>query len=341
MKSKTLLPAGKSLHGMLATHYTRLRSLIHDLRESRFSGYLKLEFWEYEGYLIFDTGNIVQSYERDGEKLNSGVKALLNIEKRFLERDGSISTYVVDGEFVPFLFGKFENTVIKETENLNKKELLDFINESKHTLDLGFIDVVYGQNRLWASFYLMNGQVVAVASKNNEGKERFEKGKGELYNKILQMAGTIENKVSLKSCGALKSYEENQNIHQILDLIDLSGFVLTLIKRLLTLLDPVSKEMPAEEFFADLWSECCDETGIKSVTYKNGQFFGLEKTTLSDFGYLFSKVLKKLKPAFDKMTSDYSFMDQIVNSYTLKNAELLSNSNLLDNILYYRQIKVK
>jgi len=341
MKSKTLLPAGKSLHGMLATHYTRLRSLIHDLRESRFSGYLKLEFWEYEGFLIFDTGNIVQSYERDGDSLKSGVKALLNIEKRFLERDGSISTFAVDGEFVPFLFGKFENTVIKETDNLSKNEFLDFINESKLSIDLGFIDVVFGQNRMWASIYLLNGQVVASASKNNEGRERFEKGKGELYNRILKMAGTIENKISLKSCGALKSYEENQNFHQILDLIDLSAFVLTLIKRLLTLLEPVSKKKPAEDLFAEIWTECCDETGIKSVKYKNGQFFGLEKTTLSDFGYLFSKVLKKLKPSFDEMTSNYSFMDQIVNSYTLKNADLLSNANLLDNILYYRQIKVK
>ena len=59
MKVKTLLPAGKSLHGMLATHYTRLKALIRDLEESRFSGYLKVEFWEYEGYLIFDTGIVV------------------------------------------------------------------------------------------------------------------------------------------------------------------------------------------------------------------------------------------------------------------------------------------
>lgn len=341
MKVKTLLPAGKPLHGMLATHYTRPRSLIHDLKESRFSGYLKLEFWEYEGYLIFDTGNIVQGYERDHHKLNSGRKALLNIEKRFLEKDGTISSYAVDGEFVPFLFGKFESKELKSIENLNRSELQDFINESKLDVDLGFIDVVFGEDRMWASFYLLNGQVVAVATKNSEGKERFEKGRSELFNKVLQMAGTIANKISLKSCGALKSYEENQNFNQILDLLDLAGFVLFLIKRIIAFMDLVSKDIPGDQYFTQLWQQCSNETGIKSVSYKNGQFTGLEKTTLSDFGYLFSKVLKILKPTFDEMSSGISFMDQIIKSYSSKNEDLLANPELLDHILYYRQIKLK
>jgi hypothetical protein len=341
MKIKTLLPAGKSLHGALATHYTQLGRLIHDLRESRFSGYLKLEFWEYEGYLIFDTGNMVQSYERNKNKLNSGITAFLSIQKRFREKDGLISTFVVDAEFVPFLFGKFENKEIKEENNLKTKPLQSLIDDAKMSIDLGFIDIVFGANRMWASLYLMNGQVVAVASKNDEGKERFEKGKSELYNRILRLADTIENKVSIKSCGALKSYEENQNFNQILELVDLSDFVLTLIKRLETFLNPLLTNETADDLFTRLWTECSSETGIKSVKFLKGQFTGLEKTTLPDFGYLFSKVLKKLKPIFDDLTKKYSFMDQIVNSYTLKNSEFLSNPDLISNILYYKNIKIK
>jgi len=341
MKVKTLLPAGKSLHGMLATHYTRLKSLIRDLEESRFSGYLKLEFWEYEGYLIFDTGIVVQGYERDHEALNSGVKALLNIEKKFEERDGSISTYVVDSEFVPFLFGKFENTIVTEMANINKEDLIALIEDAKESLELGFIDIVYGQNRMWASMYLMNGKVVAVASKNSEGRERFEKDKKELYNKVVQMAGTIENKVSLKRCGALKSYEENQNFHQIFDLIDLSEFALLLINRLMSFMEATPSDITPDKYISELWKLCCNETGIKSVEFENGQFVGLENTTLTDFGFLISKVLEKLKPVFDDMTKKYSFMDQIVNSYKNKNTDFLSNPGLLKNIHYFRSLKLK
>jgi hypothetical protein len=291
MKVKTLLPAGKSLHGMLATHYTRLKSLIHDLEESRFSGYLKLEFWEYEGYLIFDTGIVVQGYERDHDVLNSGVKALLNIEKKFQEKDGSISTYTVDSEFVPFLFGKFENTIVTELASINKEDLVAFIDDARESLELGFIDIVFGQNRMWASLYLMNGKVVAVATKNSEGRERFEKGKSELYDKVIQMAGTIENKVSLKKCGALKSYEDNQNFHQIFDLIDLSDFALLLLKRLMSFMEAAPSDISPEKYISELWKLCCNETGIKTVEFEQGQFIGLEKTTLTDFGYLISKVL--------------------------------------------------
>ena len=341
MNVKTLLPAGKSLHGMLATHYTRLKSLIRDLEESRFSGYLKVEFWEYEGYLIFDTGIVVQGYERDDMQLNSGIKALFNIEKKFQERDGSISTYVVDSEFVPFLFGKFENTIVTELANINKEDLIAFIDDARSSLELGFMDIVYGQNRMWASLYLMNGKVVAVASKNSEGKERFEKGKAELYDKVIQMAGTIENKVSLKKCGALKSYEENQNFHQIFDLVDLSDFALSLMKRLMSFMDAAPTDVSADKYFAELWKICCNETGIKSVEFEKGQFIGLENTTLSDFGYLISKVFEKLKPVFDDVTKEYSFMDQIVNNYKNKNTEFLSNPGLLKNIHYFKSLKLK
>ena len=340
MKVKTLLPAGKSLHGMLATHYTRLKSLIHDLEESRFSGYLKLEFWEYEGYLIFDTGIVVQGYERDHEVLNSGVKALLNIEKKFQEKDGSISTYTVDSEFVPFLFGKFENTIVTELANINKEDLIAFIDDARESLEMGFIDIVFGQNRMWASLYLMNGKVVAAASKNSEGRERFEKGKAELYDKVIQMAGTIENIVSLKKCGALKSYEDSQNFHQIFDLIDLSDFAMLLIKRLMSFMEAAPSDISPEKYISELWRLCCNETGIKTVEFENRQFVGLENTTLTDFGYLISKVLEKLKPVFDDMTNKYSFMDQIIFTYK-RNTEFLSNPGLLKNIHYFKSLKIK
>lgn len=340
MKVKTLLPAGKSLHGMLATHYTRLKSLIHDLEESRFSGYLKLEFWEYEGYLIFDTGIVVQGYERDHDVLNSGVKALLNIEKKFQEKDGSISTYTIDSEFVPFLFGKFENTIVTELANINKEDLIAFIDDAKESLELGFMDIVFGQNHMWASLYLMNGKVVAVATKNSEGRERFEKGKSGLYEKVIQMAGTIENKVSLKKCGALKSYEDNQNFHQIFDLIDLSDFALLLLKRLMSFMEAAPSDISPDKYIPELWKLCCNETGIKTVEFENGQFIGLENTTLTDFGYLISKVLEKLKPVFDDMTNKYSFMDQIIYSYK-RNTEFLSNPGLLKSIHYFKSLKIK
>jgi hypothetical protein len=340
MKVKTLLPAGKSLHGMLATHYTKLKSLIHDLEESRFSGYLKLEFWEYEGYLIFDTGIVVQGYERDHEVLNSGVKALLNIEKKFQEKDGSISTYTVDSEFVPFLFGKFENTIVTELANINKEDLIAFIDDARESLEMGFIDIVFGQNRMWASLYLMSGKIAAVATKNSEGKERFEKGKAELYNKVIQMAGTIENKVSLKKCGALKSYEDNQNFHQIFELIDLSDFAMLVIKRLMSFMEAAPSDISPQKYISELWKLCCNETGIKTVEFENGQFVGLENTTLTDFGYLISKVLEKLKPVFDDMTNKYSFMDQIIFSYK-RNTEFLSNPGLLTNIHYFKGLKIK
>ncbi|MBN1408347.1 MAG: hypothetical protein JW956_11190 [Calditrichaceae bacterium] len=340
MKVKTLLPAGKSLHGMLATHYTKLKSLIHDLEESRFSGYLKLEFWEYEGYLIFDTGIVVQGYERDHEVLNSGVKALLNIEKKFQEKDGSISTYTVDSEFVPFLFGKFENTIVTELANINQEDLIAFIDDARESLEMGFIDIVFGQNRMWASIYLMNSKVAAVATKNSEGKERFEKGKSLLYDKVIKMAGTIENKVSLKKCGALKSYEDSQNFHQIFDLIDLSDFAMLVIKRLMSFMEAAPSDISPQTYISELWKLCCNETGIKTVEFENSQFIGLENTTLTDFGYLISKVLEKLKPVFDDMTKKYSFMDQIIYSYK-KNKEFLSNPGLLTNIHYFKGLKIK
>ena len=154
------------------------------------------------------------------------------------------------------------------------------------------------------------------------------------------MAGTIENKVSLKKCGALKSYEDNQNFHQIFDLIDLSDFALLLLKRLMSFMEAAPSDISPEKYISELWKLCCNETGIKTVEFEHGQFIGLEKTTLTDFGYLISKVLEKLKPVFDDMTNKYSFMDQIISSYK-RNTEFLSNPGLLKNIHYFKSLKIK
>ena len=91
-----LLPKGQAVHESLSTAFTHIEQLVEGLRGKQFSGYCHVSFWEYDGILIFEAGNIVNGIEEVGMRTvqtQTGHAAITSILERAHDKDGEISVH--------------------------------------------------------------------------------------------------------------------------------------------------------------------------------------------------------------------------------------------------------
>ena len=327
MKTETLLASGKLHHELLATHYTQTWPLIEDLKESRFSGYLKLEFWEYEGCIIFDTGNIIQAFHVENNNTISGIKALSGIYQKFKEKDGTISTFHIDSEFIPFQFARYQTKIIKEIDNCKKNELSEFIKSVSNEIDFGCVNIIYGEKEAWATILLNNGQVVGSALKSTDGKVVFEENERKLHENILKLAGTIKTSAQLLGCEALESYQHSKKYTEFFDLLKKSETIISVSNFLKDVLTSVLKKKEIEDLFNSAWSKSCQKNKADDLKLNSDKIIGLDEIDAEQFYQIIRDFLIQLQPKFDNMVNGKIAIKDILSAlnkqYTGKLKELL------------------
>lgn len=64
-----ILPKGEVAYENLRTAFVDLNSFLQTLKEDNFTGYLQISFWDYEGILFLEAGEIVNaSEEKQGKR---------------------------------------------------------------------------------------------------------------------------------------------------------------------------------------------------------------------------------------------------------------------------------
>ena len=58
-----ILPKGEAVYENLRTSFVDLNSFLLSLKEDDFTGYVQLSFWDYEGILFLEAGEIVNATE--------------------------------------------------------------------------------------------------------------------------------------------------------------------------------------------------------------------------------------------------------------------------------------
>jgi hypothetical protein len=314
MKTETLLAPGNIHHKLLATHYTQTWPLIEDLKESRFSGYLKLEFWEYEGCIIFDTGNIIQAFQMEKGKIKSGIPALSGIYHRFKEKDGTINTFYIDSEFIPFQFARYQTKVIEEVKNRKNDELGEFIKNVSNKIDFGCVNIVYGDGEAWATILLNNGQVVSSALKSKDGKAVFETNEKNLFNNIIKLAGTIKTSAQFLGCDAMESYRHSSKYTEFFSLLKKSETIISVNNFLKDILLPVLKKKEIDEFFKLAWDASCKKNKIEKLHIKSNKIVGLEEINSDQFYSIIKEFLEQLQPEFDKAINGHIAMKDMLSA---------------------------
>ena len=64
-----IFPKKDAVYQNLNTSFTNFGEMLVDLKENNFTGVVQVSFWEYEGVLLLDNGNIVNATEEINDKL--------------------------------------------------------------------------------------------------------------------------------------------------------------------------------------------------------------------------------------------------------------------------------
>lgn len=109
-----LLPIGIEKHKNLSTSFTRFDHLLQDLGDNRFSGYIKLNFWGYEGVLVLDTGRMVEAYSTEQGVDLTGEEAVLRILRKAADPEGSIEVHELSNEVAISLGYAFQSRLCRK-----------------------------------------------------------------------------------------------------------------------------------------------------------------------------------------------------------------------------------
>lgn len=316
---------GTPVQENLETHYTQSRDLIRNLRESRFTGFLMVEFWQYEGYVIFDTGNVVQVSEFHHDQEYHGIPALIHIYNQLKKREGSISTFKVDPEWLPLLLVSMQSRAIRSEKSVGETAFKEFVETALQNTDYGFIRVQYGVDQATAHILILNNKVVRTVLRDKEGKQSREDSAGRLFSLVMKMCSTIQTTVFLESSNALEAYAEGQKISEFFDLIEASDAFLELLQIYKGLMEPYLSSEDISERFTRFWEESCVQHQVSQVRIHEGRLEGLENMNLSEFSMVVHTFIEKLKPELDAMLSHGSFTEQLMELFWKMNLSNLQH----------------
>jgi len=158
-----IFPKGQATYENLNTSFTQLDAMLGELKNTQFTGYVQLTAWEYDGILLFDTGNIANAFEQIKDQRRYGPSAAEGIAAKGREKDGAISVYRMSPEMIQLLANLFNSDPIYKdlsSDLTSLDKLIAKLQNEKHT---GYIEINMTQSKNAASIYLRDGQVIASA----------------------------------------------------------------------------------------------------------------------------------------------------------------------------------
>lgn len=177
-----ILPKGEVVHENLRTAFVELDSFLQTLKEDNFTGYVQVSFWEYEGILFLEAGEIVNAFEEREGKRKGGEGAVENIIRQSQQKDGRINVYKLAPEMVTI----FASTSMKEatykdlsTEFTSLDKLIDKLGKESHS---GYIEIILNDKKGGGIIFFQDGEVVEAVMSDEKSSGVYGK---DMLNKII------------------------------------------------------------------------------------------------------------------------------------------------------------
>ncbi len=184
-----LLPQGTEKHKNLSTSFTKFEQLLGDLSENRFSGYMRLNFWEYEGVLVLDTGRIIEAYSSEEDVHLTGERAVLQVLSKATQDDGSIEVYELSNEIAVTLGYAIQAKLFKDESELSNYSLAQVFDMLERDGVTGYVDLQFSGNRGNGTVYYLEGSPVEAVIMSGSGK--IASGE-QVYLKFLEIGQIIQ-----------------------------------------------------------------------------------------------------------------------------------------------------
>jgi hypothetical protein len=224
-----IFPKREAVYQNLNTSFTNFGELLVDLKDNGFTGVVQVSYWEYEGVLLLDNGNIVNAVQEIDGDVISGQEAVRSVTTKAKEKDGAISVYQQKGEMITMLASVARSEILHEnlsTEFTSLEALISKLQNEDHT---GYIEVTFVTNDQKGYIFLLAGQVIeALFSVRGE-----ELHKAAVLNQILGMtatAGAVLNVYRAAVEDALSESEVIKVSYNLPELLEVWGAVISAIE---------------------------------------------------------------------------------------------------------------
>ncbi len=155
-----LLPKGQAVFEQLNTSFAQLDAMLGELNNDRFTGYVQVVAWDYEGILLLDTGNLVSALEDSKGQRRVGPAAASNIAVKAREKDGTINVYRLSEEMTELLAGAVKSELVFKdlaSDFTSMDKLIAKLGGEKHT---GHVEIRQSGGQQNATIFLRDGQVI-------------------------------------------------------------------------------------------------------------------------------------------------------------------------------------
>jgi len=182
-----IFPKGQVLYENLNTSFTNFGELLLNLNANRFTGYARVVFWNYEGILFLDNGNVVNAVEETEARRRTGQEAVSSITARAREKDGTISVYALSGEMVTMLASVVKSEAVYEnltTDFTSLDKLIAKLQSEEHT---GYVEVAMKDDKGAGIIFLHDGDAIeSILSTNGEAVSGAE-----VLSRIIETASSL------------------------------------------------------------------------------------------------------------------------------------------------------
>src|SRR5215831_10220769 len=87
------VPRGKLVHENLSTTFVNVAAMLTELRLSGFTGYVNVVFTNYDSYVFFNGGRIVNALEQTEDSWKTNIDAVDSMLVKAKHRGGTVSVY--------------------------------------------------------------------------------------------------------------------------------------------------------------------------------------------------------------------------------------------------------
>lgn len=210
-----ILPKGEAIYENMRTSFVDFNNFLQSLREDDFTGYVQLSFWDYEGVLFLESGEIVNAIEEAQDTIRGGEEAVENIILMSKQKDGRISVYKLTPEMVTILAStSMEEALYRDlsTEFTNLDKLIEKLGNESHS---GYVDITLKNKKGRGIIFFQDGEIVEAMMSGEGGGGIYGK---EMLTKIIDDAQMVGATFNVYRSGPLERGGERAEIAQTLDL---------------------------------------------------------------------------------------------------------------------------
>ncbi len=200
-----LLPKGLAVYENLNTSFTNFGELLLDLKANGSTGYVQVSFWEYEGILFLDNGNIVNAVEEAGVTRASAPEAVSSIAGKVQEKDGTISVYSLSADMVTLLASAVRSEVVHKdlgTDFTSLQQLIAKLQSEGHT---GYVEVAMKDDKGAGIIFLQDGQAIeSILSTDG-----YVISGAQILPRIIETASSLGAAFNVYRVSVMEAFEES------------------------------------------------------------------------------------------------------------------------------------